>query len=86
MKVIVMNTSRDILTEVSTFTDGEYYYLGLLPGSYRAYLDPAQLKRLGYRCEPESVEFEIRPKEGGEVISDIHFVLTPAPASAPPAE
>jgi hypothetical protein len=84
VKVIIINTSRDVLTEIATFVDGEYYYLGLLPGTYRAYIDPAQLQRLGYVCTPESAEFEIRPREGGEVIDNIHFVLSPAAAPSVP--
>jgi hypothetical protein len=84
VKVVIINTSRDILTEVSTFVDGEYYYLGLLPGTYRAYVDPGQLQRLGYVCEPESVSFEIKPREGGEVIDNIHFTLSPAATTHTP--
>jgi len=81
VRVMLLNISKDILTEVPTFNDGEYYYLGLLPGSYRAYLDPDQLSRAGYRSEPESIEFDIKPVIGGEMIEDISFIMIPAPLS-----
>jgi hypothetical protein len=78
VKVILFNISKDIITEVTTFNDGEYYYLGLLPGSYRAYLDPEQLKRGGYRTEPEALQFDIKPVMGGQMIEGISFLMVPA--------
>ena len=78
IRVKLFNISKDIITEVTTFNDGEYWYLGLLPGSYRAYLDTDQLSRAGYRSEPESIQFDIRPVLGGEVIENISFIMVPA--------
>jgi len=75
---MVFNISKDVLTEITTFNDGEYYYLGLLPGTYRAYLDPEQLRRAGYRSQPEAVEFDIKPVIGGEVVENISFLMVPA--------
>ena len=77
IRLMLLNISKDVLTEVMTFTDGEYYYMGLLPGSYRAYLDPEQISRAGYRSEPESIEFDIKPIVGGEVIEGIKFLMVP---------
>ena len=81
IRVMLLNISKDVLTEVTTFGDGEYYYLGLLPGSYRAYLDLDQISRAGYRSEPESLEFDIKPGVGGELIENISFLMVPAEAS-----
>jgi hypothetical protein len=77
IKVIFFNISKDVITEVTTFNDGEYYYLGLLPGSYRAYLDPDQLKRGGYRTEPATLEFDVKPVMGGQTIENIDFLMVP---------
>ncbi|UCC43957.1 MAG: hypothetical protein JSU65_12720 [Candidatus Zixiibacteriota bacterium] len=79
IKIYVVNLTKDILSEVTSFTDGDYYYLGLLPGAYRVYLDPAQLEKYGYMSEPESIEFEAKAVEGGVSIGDISFVLVPGP-------
>jgi len=81
IRLMLLNISKDVLTEVTTFTDGEYYYMGLLPGSYRAYLDLDQVSRAGYRSEPESIEFDIKPIVGGEVIEDINFLMVPLESS-----
>ena len=77
IRVMVFNISKDVLTEITTFNDGEYYFLGLLPGTYRAYIDPEQIGRAGYRSQPESVEFDVKPIVGGEVIENVSFVLMP---------
>ena len=77
IRIMVFNISKDVLTEITSFNDGEYYFLGLLPGTYRAYLDPEQIGRAGYRSVPESIEFDIKPVVGGEIIENISFVLEP---------
>jgi len=76
-KVVLMNISRETLIELTTFSSGEYYYLGLVPGSYKAFIDPGQLAQYGYECEPAYIEFEIKPVEGGTFVEDINFLLRP---------
>jgi hypothetical protein len=76
-KVILMNLSKESLIELVTFNSGEYYYLGLIPGSYKAYIDPGQLAQFGYVSQPEYIEFEIKPVEGGSFVENINFLLVP---------
>ena len=76
-KVVLMNLSKESLIELTTFNSGEYYYLGLIPGSYKAYIDPEQLKQFGYVSDPEYIEFEIKPVEGGSFVENINFHLSP---------
>ena len=45
-KVVFINFSTGEKTEVVTFNNGEFYYLGLIPGRYRAQLDKSQLRGL----------------------------------------
>lgn len=65
IKIRIVNFTTDELTEITTFNDGEYYYLGLTPGSYRAYIDPKQPEQYGYQSEPGGIDFIIEPTEGG---------------------
>lgn len=74
----VLNLSNDIVTDISTFSSGQYYYLGLLPGKYRAYVDAAQMAQSGYDCEPTFREFEVKPSSEGSSVEGISFVLIPA--------
>ena len=75
IKIRIVNITTDELTELTTFNDGEYYYLGLTPGSYRAYIDPKQLEQYGYVSKPGGIDFIIEPTEGGTSIEDISFKI-----------
>jgi len=77
INVVFYNQAKESVTEITTFSNGEYFYLGLIPGSYKAYVSTEQLKRLGYRCEPESMEFEMETVKGGAIVSDLNFKLIP---------
>ncbi len=83
IKIVLMNLSKERLTELMTFSSGEFYYLGLVPGSYKAYIDQAQLDKYGYRSEPPFIEFEVKPVEGGSSIENINFKLVPATPTEP---
>lgn len=77
IRVIVINLVKGTKTEITTFNDGDFYYLGLIPGKYRAVPDPEQLSNYGYTSRPELIDFEVRATEGGDIISDINFLLVP---------
>ncbi|KAA3636186.1 MAG: hypothetical protein DWP97_03255 [Calditrichaeota bacterium] len=74
-KVYVMNLSKEFVVELPTFNSGDFYYLGLIPGSYRAYLDPKELDKYGYVSNPPYIEFEIKPTTGGTFVEGINFLL-----------
>ncbi|MEW6051024.1 MAG: hypothetical protein AB1644_08205 [Candidatus Zixiibacteriota bacterium] len=76
IRIKVLNVSKDIVTEIPTFNNGEYYYLGLIPGMYRAYIDPGQLEKFGYRSKPESIQFQVNAGETAQSVEHIDFVLT----------
>ncbi|MCP4634796.1 MAG: hypothetical protein GY855_17850, partial [candidate division Zixibacteria bacterium] len=75
--LVLLNIERDITKEVTAFTNGDYYYYGLIPGKYRAFIDPVQLNNYGYISEPPSVEFEIIPTEQGTTLDNVNFLLLP---------
>jgi len=79
IKIVLMNLSKETLIELTSFNSGDYYYLGLTPGTYKAFIDPTQLEKYGYTAIPEKIEFEIKPLEGGSVIEGINFKLVPSP-------
>lgn len=78
VKVQFYHQAKESVTEVMTFANGDFFYLGLIPGRYRAYVDPAQLQRLGYRSDPEYIEFELEAIEDGGLVGDLNFLLIPA--------
>ncbi|MDD5425467.1 MAG: hypothetical protein PHN52_03140 [candidate division Zixibacteria bacterium] len=77
VKIIFLNMTTESVTEVTTFNNGDYYYLGLVPGRYRAYIEPEILEKYGYTVEPGDIDFEVIPQEGGAIIDNINFSLIP---------
>lgn len=73
----LINLSKESVTEITTFSNGEFYYLGLVPGLYRAYIDLEQLERYGYVSRPNEIEFLVEPVEGGTSIENINFAIVP---------
>jgi hypothetical protein len=76
----ILKLTEDLLT----YSTGEFYYLGIQPGKYRAYIDPKQLALLHYSCNPPYIDFEVRSKEEGDVIEGLNFVTKPEPVSEDP--
>lgn len=77
IKVFLMNEATGKITEITTFNNGEFYHLGLVPGLYRAYLDQEQLKKYGYISEPAHRSFQVRAVEGGDYVEGINFTIVP---------
>ncbi len=77
IKLNLMNLSNDQLTEVTTFSSGDFYYLGLMPGSYTIYIDPVQLEDLGFRSEPENITMDINTSGKSDFLEEINFLLIP---------
>ncbi len=77
IRVFFTNTTLGGRTEVTTFSNGEFYYLGLLPGNYEAVIDADQLRAYGYRANPEKITFTVSPKDGRGFIEDVNFVIEP---------
>ncbi len=61
---------------IQTMTGGEFDYFGLRPGKYHARVDGRTLRRLGLESDPESIPFEIRPVEAGDIVEKLNFRLT----------
>jgi hypothetical protein len=77
IRIFVVNTKTEAVIDISAFSSGEYFYEGLVPGQYKAYVDPEQLTKYGYKSEPQSIEFEITPLDAGKSKNNMNFLLTP---------
>jgi hypothetical protein len=80
IKIEVVNTASEAVTEITTFSNGEFYYLGLVPGQYRAYIKAEQLSAYGLVSEPAQIEFEMQAVETGGSVSGVNFTVSPKPA------
>ena len=77
IKMIITNEATGQRAEVVSFNNGDYYYLGLVPGMYRISIDAELLARYGYQAEPTFRTFQMNTVAGGDIIEDINFVLAP---------
>jgi len=69
------NGSSVLAGHTLTEGDGYFNFLGLLPGSYTASLDPVQLAKLKIKASPTVKKFKIKASLEGDVVSDINFKL-----------
>ncbi|MCX6827579.1 MAG: hypothetical protein NTV06_10015, partial [candidate division Zixibacteria bacterium] len=77
IKVVVVNEGTGKETEITTFNNGEYYFLGLVPGMYKASPRTEQLSKYGYACDPPSISFQVKTVEGGDYIENVNFLIVP---------
>jgi len=82
------DTDEVKLTEdLLSYSNGEFYYMGITPGTYRIEIDPDQLRILHSTCTPPYIEFVVKGKEDGDVINGLNFTfehLAVTPATPPP--
>ncbi|MBN2226094.1 MAG: carboxypeptidase regulatory-like domain-containing protein [candidate division Zixibacteria bacterium] len=77
IKLIILNEVTGQEIPATTFNDGSYYYMGLVPGLYRVTIDAEQLKRYGYHSDPRDQSFQIKAVEGGDIVGGIDFLIVP---------
>jgi hypothetical protein len=77
IKIMILNLKTERLDEVTAFSNGEYYYEGLVPGTYRIYIDSRQLEHYGYQADPDVIEIEVKPEDSGTIKQGVDFVLYP---------
>ena len=77
IRVSVENVVTGKETMITTFNDGEFFYLGLVPGMYKVIIDRRQLEKYGYQSSPVERTFQIRTTEGGDSVENLNFLLTP---------
>ena len=63
-----------------TESDGYFSYFGLAPGKYRVRIDTAQLRKLGMKSDPDSIEFNIASGTDGDIVDGLDFTLRMKPA------
>lgn len=59
----------------TTFSTGEFEFLGLTPGRYVVSLNPSQVAQLGYRTTELSRTIEVRALPDGDQVNNVDFRL-----------
>jgi hypothetical protein len=55
--------------------DGYFSYIGLPPGGYTVRIDSVQLRRLGMRSLPDSIDFKIKADIEGDFVDGLDFKI-----------
>jgi hypothetical protein len=82
LRVQLRRLDGTVMRAVETFSDGAFYAIGVPPGEYEARLDEDQLRRIGRVADPPSRRFTVRTLPDGDAVSEIDFMLRPAPTPA----
>ncbi|HET6400327.1 MAG TPA: hypothetical protein VFH95_02920 [Candidatus Kapabacteria bacterium] len=70
-----LSFSQDLLS----YSNGEYYYMGIMPGKYRIAVDPKQLALLHATTKPAYIDFTVKSVDDGDVEEGLNFTIEPQP-------
>lgn len=68
--------------ELRTFSDGSFYTYEIPPGKYHLYIDPNQLEFLQAESQPDTLNFEVKPRAQGDFLEGLTFTVIPKPDTA----
>jgi hypothetical protein len=74
--VVISNDSSNFKQSITCFSDGNFYYMGVPPGNYKAEIDSVQLAKLNLVAEPAFIEFTVKRTTDGDFINDLVFELS----------
>ena len=72
--VSIINDLTGDKIDLTTFNDGSFYEIGLLPGKYSVYIDPVIVKKYNARSEPQRISFELNGNKT-QTKKELKFVL-----------
>jgi hypothetical protein len=79
--VVLRNLATDEVTEVRTFSDGEYYVSRMRPGDYEVRIAQSSLRALGAIAQPGVLQVRVPAQSDAFVVSLQPFTLTAAAAA-----
>jgi hypothetical protein len=73
--VHLTGVNSDYAASFPVFSDGTYYGYRIPPGTYHARVDRGQMRTYGLVAEPPRRTVRIEPKEGGDRVTGVDFIL-----------
>jgi cell division septation protein DedD len=71
----IRSVGSDFKKTLSVFGDGSFYYMGLPPGEYKAYVDSSQLAILDLESDPSILTFKVKPTKEGDYVEGLKIFL-----------
>lgn len=78
VRVILRNEDSGDKSTLRTFSSGNYYEMGVRPGTYTAWVDSTQQNFLSSISEPAFHHFEVEATAEGDFVENLDFMLVPA--------
>jgi len=75
LTIEIKEVGTNLRRTISVFSDGTFYYMGLPPGKYEAYVDSSQLSILDVYAEPAILSFEVKPTKNGDYVEGLKILL-----------
>ena len=75
LTIEINSVGSDFHKTISVFNDGSFYYMGLPPGKYEAYVDSSQLTMLGVYADPAVLAFEVKATKNGDFVEGLRILL-----------
>ncbi len=75
VRLLLSSDANEHLETLRTFSDGSFYEMGLIPGSYKLEIDPIQLDYMDKSSCPPVIIFEVKPTADGDFIENLDFML-----------
>ncbi len=82
LSLIIKSMDSNLVKTVPVFNDGSFYYMGLPPGKYEAYVDSSQLSELDLHSDPVALRFEVKRTDKGDFIDGLKITLHGGAAEA----
>jgi hypothetical protein len=79
LRLHLKGSEGESVTTLRTFSDGSFYAMGVLPGTYSIEIDPVHLGFLEQCSSPQTRVFEIRALAEGDFVDKLDFYLTKQP-------
>ncbi|MEX0660580.1 MAG: SPOR domain-containing protein [Balneolaceae bacterium] len=76
LSVKIQEEDGSFTKTVNTYSSGQFYYVGLKPGDYKATLDPDQLSARNLNFVQEEVFFTIEPTQNGDIVDQLNLTVT----------
>lgn len=73
LEIFIYSTDDTLHETVTTYAEGEFYFVGLKPGDYKAVINPDQLQERSLAVVSGSIPFTIKPDREGDIVDGLNF-------------
>jgi outer membrane protein OmpA-like peptidoglycan-associated protein len=75
VKINFQRVDGSYRTDAKSISSGEYFCESFLPGVYKVFIDSALLRKLSLLSVPDTLYFEVKSRQEGDIIDGLNFVL-----------